>query len=63
MWLHDFLPKDLEGKVRIMVYGYDTRLRGDSDSKESMLDIVQMLVRDIDQARKKVNPGPWTSCF
>jgi len=36
MWLRDYLPEDIPG-VRVLVYGYDTSVLGDSrDSIEDL---------------------------
>ena len=37
-WLRDYLPQYLPG-IRVLVYGYDTRIVEDSTSKKSINDI------------------------
>lgn len=54
MWLHDFLPKDLGGRVRIMTYGYDSDLQGTSASYGGILDFIRNLVQEVDSARREV---------
>lgn len=54
MWLQDFLPGDLDGQARVLVYGYDSNLQGNSRSTAGMLDFVRNLIQEIEVARRPV---------
>jgi hypothetical protein len=50
MWLKDFLPHDVEN-IRIMSYGYDSRLIGHGKANNRLLDYKRGFLQDIENAR------------
>jgi hypothetical protein len=61
MWLKDFLPYDIQN-IRIMSYGYDSRLIGSGKSESRLLDYQRLLIQDIENARSSVNVGVLVVC-
>jgi hypothetical protein len=56
MWLKDFLPRDVTN-IRIMSYGYDSSLLGQSRAASKLLDFQRLLIQDIENARSSVEVG------
>jgi len=56
MWLKDFLPRDVQN-IRIMTYGYDSRLVGQRKAENRLLDHQRLLIQDIENARSSVEVG------
>lgn len=46
MWLRDYLPKDLQNRARILIYGYPSTLRG-SHSRSSLGDYSACFMQDL----------------
>lgn len=56
MWLHNFLPTDLKGRVRIMIYGYNTALQySSSRSTSGIADFANDLIVRLNIARGPVS--------
>jgi len=55
MWLQDFLPRDVKN-VRIMIYGYNSRLDDYSDTN-TMLDYCRNLIQQLENARSSREVG------
>jgi hypothetical protein len=55
MWLQDFLPRDVKN-VRIMIYGYNSRLDDYSDTN-TMLDYRRNLIQQLENARSSREVG------
>ncbi|KAF8534445.1 hypothetical protein BDD12DRAFT_895913 [Trichophaea hybrida] len=58
MWLRDLLPQDIQN-IRIMSYGYDSRLTGQGKAENRLLDYQRFFIQDIENARgsvKKTRP-------
>jgi len=53
MWLKDFLPYDIPN-IRIMTYGYDSSLVGNSKTESTLLDYEQNFTLEIENARNSV---------
>lgn len=51
MWLRDFLPQEIPN-VRILVYGYDTRLPG-SQSTASIMELSRKFLESVKTIRKQ----------
>jgi hypothetical protein len=56
MWLKDLLPRDVKN-IRIMSYGYDSSLLGQSKVESKLLDFQRLLIQDIENARSSVEVG------
>jgi len=56
MWLKDLLPRDVKN-IRIMSYGYDSSLLGQSKAESKLLDFQRLLIQDIENARSSVEVG------
>ncbi len=50
VWLRDFLPKDLPGGIRVLVFGYDTELLN-SRNKSSITDFGSIFLDRLKTAR------------
>ena len=50
MWLHDFLPNRFKN-VRIMTYGYDSKLTGEPKTENRLLDYKRHFINMIKNAR------------
>ena len=58
MWLHDFLPDttDIKGRVRIMIYGYNTAIqKSNSRSTSGIMDFAEDLISRLKTARVSVS--------
>ncbi|KAF8531694.1 hypothetical protein BDD12DRAFT_914648, partial [Trichophaea hybrida] len=58
MWLKDLLPHDVQN-IRVMTYGYDSRLVSQSKAEKRLLDHQRRFIQDIENARslvKKARP-------
>lgn len=53
VWLRDFLPKDIPGGVRILIYGYNTELRNSKD-RSSIRELAKTFLQRLKSAREKV---------
>ncbi|KAF8530881.1 hypothetical protein BDD12DRAFT_914734 [Trichophaea hybrida] len=53
MWLKDLLPHDVQN-IRIMTYGYDSRLVGQGKAENRLLDYQRLFIQDIENARSSV---------
>lgn len=53
VWLRDFLPKDLPGGIRVLVFGYDTELLN-SKNKSSITDFGSIFLDRLKTARDDV---------
>jgi len=56
MWLKDLLPHDVKN-IRIMSYGYDSSLLGQSKAENRLLDFQRLFIQDIENARSSVEVG------
>jgi hypothetical protein len=56
MWLKDLLPHDVQN-IRIMLYGYDSRLIRQGKTESRLLDYQRLLIQDIENARGSVKVG------
>jgi len=50
MWLKDLLPHDVKN-IRIMSYGYHSRLDAQEGSENRLLDYKRLFIHDIENAR------------
>lgn len=50
MWLHDFLPSSFKN-VRIMTYGYDSKLAGEPRTQNTLLDYRRHFVTTLKNVR------------
>lgn len=57
MWLKDFLPVSLNGRARVMTFGYDSCLTEASTSTAGMVDYVRDFIQQLKTARRSVG---WT---
>ncbi|KAI5785784.1 hypothetical protein EDC01DRAFT_617990, partial [Geopyxis carbonaria] len=57
MWLHDFLHKDIKN-VRIMTYGYDSRLDTIEDKKHTITEFVRKFIPTLHAARNSAKNRP-----
>ena len=46
MWLRDYLPRDLQNRARILIYGYDSTVQG-SRSISSIADYSEAFIQDL----------------
>lgn len=51
MWLHDFLPNDVKN-IRILTYGYNTKLIGESTTGETLLDYRRNFIQQLENSRQ-----------
>ncbi|KAF8242573.1 hypothetical protein K440DRAFT_481581, partial [Wilcoxina mikolae CBS 423.85] len=56
MWLKDFLPKDLKN-IRIMTYGYDSRLAG-AKTNSRLIDYRRNFLQQLENARSSAENRP-----
>lgn len=38
MWLRDYLPRDIQNRARILIYGYESQLHGANTAKNIISD-------------------------
>lgn len=55
MWLHDFLPGDLQeiAAVRVMTYGYSTPLDSPTVRNDGLNDLAKDLLEHIENSRSE----------
>lgn len=54
LWLKDFLPKEVDGSMRVMTFGYDSSLTGSRTSKIDVGVYAKDLVEELCKARASV---------
>jgi len=53
MWLKDFLPDDVKN-IRIMTYGYDSRIVGPERNNERFINHTRNFIEQLDNSRSLV---------
>lgn len=56
MWLNDWLPHDVKN-IRVMSYGYDSRLVAEEGGENRLLDYQRLFIQDIENSRSSVMVG------
>ena len=60
VWLRDFLPNDIPGRIRVLIYGYDTHLL-DSKNNGSIADIATSFLSRLKSVRDNASVSITTS--
>lgn len=62
MWLRDYLPRDIQNRARILIYGYESQLHGANTAKSIISDygnsFIQSLMDLRDHPSVRSSPSP-----
>ncbi len=47
MWLRDYLPKDIQDRARILIYGYESQLDGAKTAKSILSDFGSAFIQNL----------------
>jgi hypothetical protein len=47
MWLRDYLPKDIQNRARVLIYGYESQLQGASVAKSIISDYGNSFIQNL----------------
>jgi hypothetical protein len=57
MWLRDYLPKDIQNRARVLIYGYDSQLNGANAAKSIISDYGNSFIQSLMDLRDHPSVG------